>query len=65
MAERDYKKEYQKAKERGVGRTSKVRGFRIANDLFERFTEKVEDEQVSKNFLITKWIEEYVLGLRD
>ena len=56
MAERDYKKEYQK---------SKVRGFRIANDLFERFTEKVEDEQVSKNFLITKWIEEYVLGLRD
>lgn len=33
--------------------------------MFERFTEKAEDEQVSKNSLITKWIEEYVLGLRD
>lgn len=54
MAERDYKKAYQKAKERGVGRTSKVRGFRIPNDLFERFTEKANDEQVSKNSLITQ-----------
>lgn len=33
--------------------------------MFERFTEKAEDKQVSKNSLITKWIEEYVLGLRD
>lgn len=65
MAERDYKKEYQRAKERGYKKNYKKVGADITLDLFEKFNQKAEDEQVSKNSLITKWIEEYVLGIRD
>ncbi len=65
MAERDYKKEYQKEKERDYRKKNKKLGVYVSHDLFEQFTQKAEDEQVSKNSLITKWIEEYVLGLRD
>lgn len=61
MAERDYKKEYQKAKERDRGNIKRF-SIRIDNKLYEDFRAKAELNLDSAPDLIRKWIENYTYG---
>ena len=61
MAERDYKKEYQSAKERDLGNVKRF-SIRIDNELYEDFRSKAELNSDSASDLIRGWIEKYTYG---
>ncbi len=62
MAERDYKKEYERRKSNGYTKKMKTASTTIPIEMYNLFAAKAENEGLTVGRVIYKWIEEYTYG---